>query len=307
MESLGVGVIFNGVLAPFFAHHPGVVDFVSVIPERFWTDLGRGSLPRFVPLAEEAATLDALSRDYPLVAHGIGLSLGTAGPADLVHVEQMRSYADRYGFRWISEHLSAVRVAGRELGDQHAGLAIPLPWDESVLDELSEKVKRVQAVLGQKLLLENGVVHTPVPDPDMDEVTFLNRLCRETGCGLLLDLHNLYVNAVNLGIDAGDFLAKLELANVAEIHIAGGDRLFGAYLDSHAGPCPPAVWDMLDEVVPRCLNLCGITFEFHETYYQRLTDDGILAELARARLAWSRRDGKNESCRLPTISAPSRI
>jgi uncharacterized protein (UPF0276 family) len=129
------------------------------------------------------------------------------------------------------------------------------------------------------LIFENGVVHTPVPHTDLSEAQFLNELCQRTGCGVLLDLHNVHVNTVNLGIDAEAFVGALNLDNVQEMHIAGGNELYGVYLDSHAGPCPPEVWQLLDSVVPRCANLKGVTYEFHESYYPTLGEAGVLGEL----------------------------
>ena len=99
--------------------------------------------------------------------------------------------------------------------DHHSGLQIPLPWDEDVLAMLVDRVARAQDALGAQLLLENGVVHTPVRDSDMSEPEFMNELAQRSGCGLLLDLHNLYVNSVNLGLDAGAFLDELDLARCA--------------------------------------------------------------------------------------------
>jgi hypothetical protein len=142
----------------------------------------------------------------------------------------------------------------------------------------------------------------------MSEVEFLNALTCRTGCALLLDLHNLFVNSVNLGIDADAFVDGLDLGTVVEIHVAGGNELYGVYLDSHAGRCPPAVWRLLDRVLPGCTNLRGITFEFHESYYPQLGDEGVLAEVAAARRSWAKsRTALEDPCRLRSFSAPSRI
>jgi uncharacterized protein len=287
---VGVGVLYNGTLDSVLEKHGEAADFVSVIPERFWNDLGRRSRPRFVPLPDEVATLDGLAARFPLVAHGIGLSIASASTFDVEHVEQLARWHRHYNFRWISEHLAAVRVRKEETSDHHAGLVLPLPWDEDALALISERVVRTQDILGCQLLLENAVVHTPVPESDMSETEFVNALCHRTGCGLLLDLHNLYVNARNLHFDAEAYLDRLDLGAVKEIHVAGGNELYGVYLDSHAGPCPPEVWRLLDGVVTRCPALRGVTFEYHESYFPGLGDEGVLAQLARARAALARRE-----------------
>ena len=187
----------------------------------------------------------------------MGLSIASGSTFDIDHVRQLAEWHRRYRFAWISEHLSAVRVQTEVTPDHHAGLALPLAWDHDLLDMLCERVARAQDILGTRLLLENGVVHTPVPGSDMSEEDFMNALVRRTGCGLLLDLHNLHVNAVNLGLDADRFINGLDLDAIGEIHVAGGNSLFGAYLDSHAGACPSAVFGLLERTAPRCRNLGG--------------------------------------------------
>ena len=303
MTTTGVGILYNGSLGPLLAEYRHALDFVSVIPERFWNDLGRGTNPRFVPLPDEVAALDELVSSFTIVAHGIGLSIGSGSTFDVEHVNYLANWHRRYHFSWISEHLAAVRVRTGATPDHHAGLALPLPWDQEVLDMLCDRVMQAQDILETQLILENGVVHTPVPDTDMTEAEFLNALCARTGCGVLLDLHNVHVNAVNLGIDAKQFIQMVNLANVREIHIAGGNELYGIYLDSHAGPCPSEVWQLLDFVLPLCPNLRGVTFEFHESYYPKLRDSGILLELERTRRAVDRSQGKS-LCHSPNSNVP---
>ncbi|CAN5511636.1 hypothetical protein BH10PSE14_BH10PSE14_23410 [soil metagenome] len=301
----GIGLLFNGSLVDLVRTQPGIADFLSVIPERFWQDRGRDLAERFAPLPDEVALLDELASRHRLVAHGVGLSIASGSTFDIDHVRQLARWHRRYRFAWISEHLSAVRVRTEVTPDHHAGLALPLAWDHDLLDMLSDRVKAVQDILGMPLLLENGVVHTPVPDCDMTEEDFVNALVRRTGCGLLLDLHNLHVNAVNLGIDSDRFIGRLDLDAVGEIHVAGGNRLFGAYLDSHAGACPSEVWRLLASVAPRCANLAGVTFEFHESYFPGLGESGVLAELQHMRSALAGPEAAtcpspNSSALLPT-------
>jgi uncharacterized protein (UPF0276 family) len=236
-------------------------------------------------LPDEIAILDELAERHTLVAHGVGLSIASGSTFDIDHVRQLADWHRRYRFAWISEHLSAVRVQTEVTPDHHAGLALPLAWDHDLLDMLCERIARAQDILDTRLLLENGVVHTPVPGSDMSEEDFMNALVRRTGCGLLLDLHNLHVNAVNLGIDADRFINGLDLDAIGEIHVAGGNSLFGAYLDSHAGACPSAVFGLLERTAPRCRNLAGVTFEFHETYFPGLGDQGVLGQLQQMRAA----------------------
>lgn len=287
--ALGIGVVANRAITTSLIAGEVDVDYVEVVPDQAWVDRGRAARPRFTELVDDAATFARFGEKYPLVAHGVGLSIASAIDLDVEYLEQLAAWRERYGFAWLSEHLAAVRVSATGAVDTHAGLALPLPWDEELLAVLVRRLRIAEDILGIPLLLENGVVHTPVPDTDMTETGFLNRLTAQSGCGLLLDLHNLHVNSVNLGIDAYAFLDRLDLSCAREIHVAGGSVLAGAYLDSHAGPCPEQVWRLLEHAVCRCENLRGITFEFHESYFPRLELDGLAGQLDLARQVWRAR------------------
>jgi hypothetical protein len=133
------------------------------------------------------------------------------------------------------------------------------------------------------MLLENSAIYVDVPDTEMSEAAFLNRLCDEAGCGVLLDLHNLVVNEVNLGWDLAAYLDELDLSNVVEIHVAGGEMLGAWYTDAHSGSCPERVWELLDAVVPVTPELRLVTFEMHESRYDVLGGDGLADQLSRIR------------------------
>ncbi|MER6949679.1 DUF692 family multinuclear iron-containing protein [Nonomuraea sp. NPDC000554] len=296
-RALGVGVLYNRALTELLLTRSLPVDYVEIIPDRCWSDRGLGAASRFREHAADVAVVQALSREYPLVAHGVGLSIASVARFDTAYLEQLAVWRDRYGLRWVSDHLAAVRTSPDGVADHHAGIALPLPWDEDLLDLLTERTRRAGEILGRPLLLENGVVYTPVVDTDMSEVEFLNRLTAGSGCRLLLDLHNLLVNVRNLGVDGDAFLRDLDLTAVEEIHVAGGNDFHGAYLDSHAGPCPAEVWRMLEAVVPRAPNLRGVTFEFDESYFPGLGADGVRRELARARDIWTTSRRENDVTR----------
>ena len=132
-------------------------------------------------------------------------------------------------------------------------------------------------------LLENNVYYFTFPGQDFSEPAFLNQLSASTGCALLLDLHNVYTNARNHDFDALAFLDELDLSRVMEIHVAGGTEMMGFYTDSHAGPVPEGVWDLLSFVAPRAPALRGVTFEFHESSWPLLRDEGVLEQIGRAR------------------------
>jgi uncharacterized protein (UPF0276 family) len=285
---LGVGVLYNPALAEYVHESRETFDYVEIIPEMFWTDSGRGSEPRFVELPGWMEALERLTADCPVVAHNIGLSLGSADYFDESYAEHIAEWHARYHFAWHSDHLSFVRMTGADGHDHNAGLAVPVPYDHDVADMIAKRIQTVQDTVPAPFLIENNVYFIDVPGQDMSEPEFLNTLAARTGCGLLLDLHNLYANARNHGFDALAWIDQLDLERVVEIHIAGGSELADMYTDSHAGPCPDPVWDLLERVVPRTANLRGITFEFHESYYPLLKTEGIAHELRQAREIWQR-------------------
>ncbi len=300
MHPLGIGVLYNRALIDLLVADALPIDYVEIIPERSWTDRGRDATPRFVEHPRDMARIETLARRYPLVAHGVGLSIASAAMFDLDYVAQLARWRRRFGLCWISEHLAAVRVSADGVVDHHTGVPLPLAWDEELLSLVTARARQAIDVLGCDLLLENGVVFTPVPEPDMGEAEFLNRLTRESPCRLLLDLHNLFTNSINLSVDTGVFLRDLDLTAVAEIHIAGGNEVGGFYFDSHAGACPPQVWELLDRVTPDTPGLRGITFEFHESYFPQLTATGLQRELLRAGAVWrATRRGPDVATGLP--------
>ncbi|HEY6202466.1 MAG TPA: DUF692 family multinuclear iron-containing protein [Candidatus Limnocylindria bacterium] len=288
LPALGVGLLYNPALPGYMRERPETFDYVEVIPEMFWTDHGVGAHPRFEELDGWIRELDRVHAVAPIICHNIGLSLGSADDFDLSYADHIAAWQARYQFPWHSDHLSFVRITAADGHDHNAGLAVPVPYDWDVLELICGRIASVQRAVPAPFMIENNVYFIDVPEQDMSEPEFLNALGRRTGCGLLLDIHNVYANARNHGFDAFAFIDALDKERVVEIHIAGGSMLAGMYTDSHAGPCPPAVWELLEWIAPQLPQLAAITFEFHDSYYPLLKAAGINAELDRARAIWER-------------------
>jgi uncharacterized protein len=293
IRPLGVGILYNPALPEYLRAHLESVDYISLIPDTFWSDGGRGSSRRFQDIARYTEFLDWLVPRRPVVVHGLGMSIGSAELFDLEHLDQLCRWRERYPFLWHSEHLSFARIATPDGGEHNAGMALPVPYDADVLEMIGHRVEQVRQKIAAPFLLENNVYYANIPAQEMTETQFLNRLCDTYDCGLLLDLHNVHTNAMNHHFDPFSFLRELDLSTVPEIHIAGGNEIAGVYTDSHAGPCPGRVWELLEFVCGRAPNLLGITFEFHESYYPLLQVKGIAAELEVARQIW---DGRKVPC-----------
>jgi uncharacterized protein (UPF0276 family) len=286
---LGIGLAYNPSLPEYLFDRRDTFDYVEITPEVFWVDGGRHAEPRYTELPGWIALLDRLVTTCSVVAHNIGLSLGSADFFDDTYPKHLAEWQQRYGYPWHSDHLSLARITGVDGHHHEAGISMPVPYDRDVLDMIAARINAVLETVPIPFLIENNVYFVDVPDQDMTEPEFLNALARRTGCGILLDLHNLYANARNHHFDAISWLDALDLEPVIEIHIAGGGEIGGMYTDSHAGPCPQPVWDLLEHVVLRAPNLRGITFEFHDSYYPLLKAAGVAAELGRARSIWERR------------------
>ena len=284
----GVGLAFNPALADFVAAHRYALDYLEVSPERFWHDRGPawGQAPeRYTEIPEAVAQLEAARADLPLLAHGVGLSIATAGPLDLGHVQQLARWNQRYEFAWFSEHLAYFRL-GPEAGWRGIGVMVPPVYDIAVLEDIRVKVQQMCDVLELEVLLENAVDYTPVPDAELSEAEFLHALSTQTQARLLLDLHNLHTNAVNHGTDAFAVIDALDLRLVYELHIAGGEPLARQWTDAHSGRCAPEVWPLLEHVLSRPNAVRTVTFEVDESYAARMDATAVLGELARARTIW---------------------
>jgi uncharacterized protein (UPF0276 family) len=280
---VGVGIVYNRALAAWLAAAPGALDAVSLIPETLWHQSTEHPRYRWIPAAVEP--FERAQTSIPIVFHGIGLSIGSGLPLDGAHLDQVEAAADRYQPLWYSEHLSAFKVDHGPGEAATAGVGLPVPLDMPTLRQLVPKVAEVVSRLGLDVLLENSAIYVEVPGAEMSEAEFLNRLCDASGAGILLDLHNLMVNEVNLGWSGERFLDELDLSRVGEIHVAGGAMLGRWYSDAHSGACPERVYELLDAVLPRAPALRLVTFELHESRVEQLGLAGVEAELARIRSA----------------------
>lgn len=278
-----VGLLYNPAVPVVINYAPGLIEYLEVIPERFWYDFGASgdASERFHRLEGAVETLKVCAEGRVVAAHGIGLSLPSDMPIDEPLLRTIAGAACEFKFQWYSEHLSVFVVPNRRLPNAQAGLGLPLVYDQETLDLLTGKLETLRRAVCCDVLLENPAVFTPVPDLDMSEPEFFNRLYTDAQCGMLLDLHNLYVSFRNGGPEPRAYLDALDPACVWEIHLAGGDEISGFYTDSHSRLSPGDVWSLAHEYTERFKNVRAIVFEFHESYFERLGLPGIVEELER--------------------------
>lgn len=196
--------------------------------------------------ADGGAQIEHLARVralYPLSLHGVGLSLGSADPLDAQHLRKLERLVAWSEPEYVSEHLSWSSIDGVHLND-----LLPLPYTEEALAHMIARVDQVQNHLGRQILIENISQYLQFSCAQLPEWEFLAALVAETGCGLLVDVNNIYVNACNHGLDAKHFLASLPGLAVHELHLAGHTRNHyrdrDILIDTHSAPVCKAVWDL---------------------------------------------------------------
>jgi uncharacterized protein (UPF0276 family) len=183
---------------------------------------------------------------YPISLHGVGLSLGSADRLADEHLARLKRLVDRIEPALVSEHLCWGAVGGVHFND-----LLPLPHTAEALGLLADRVDHVQNTLGRRLLLENLSAYVAFHDSEMTETAFLAELARRTGCGLLLDINNLYVNAVNFGFDAAARLGELDGASIVQIHLAGHTVVDDCLIDTHGAVVSDAVWSLYEQACRR--------------------------------------------------------
>ncbi|MFY9314679.1 MAG: DUF692 domain-containing protein [Burkholderiales bacterium] len=190
--------------------------------------------------------LERIRERYPVVLHGVSLSIGSTDPLDRAYLKQLKALAARVEPVWISDHLCWTGVAGRNLHD-----LMPLPYTEAALRHVARRVRDVQDFLGRRILLENVSSYVSYRSSAMTESEFLAALAREADCDLLLDVNNIYVSAFNHDFDPVGFLDGIPPARVRQIHLAGHDHCGDLIIDTHDAPVIGAVWDLYAEAVRR--------------------------------------------------------
>lgn len=238
----------------------GGVAGTSFKPEHLQAILGTGRQRGFFEVHAENymgaggpphRALEAIRRDHPLSLHGVCMSIGGPQPLDKAHLARFRGLVARYQPALVSEHLAWSTHETSFFND-----LLPLPYTEATLRAVCDHIDEVQEAIRRPLLLENPSTYVAFRDSSMTETDFIRAIAERTGCGLLLDVNNVFVSATNQGFSALDYLADFPLAHVGEIHLAGhaqqtddeGDLLL---IDSHDGPVADAVWKLYEIVVRR--------------------------------------------------------
>lgn len=204
------------------------VDWFEAISENF---MDSGGQPRHV--------IQKVAQRYPVVLHGVSLSVGSIDPLNMGYLAKLRALADEVSPLWISDHLCWTGVLGHNSHD-----LLPLPLTEESLVHVSERVHRVQEFLGRPLILENPSTYVRFAHSTIEEPEFLRQLSDATGCGLLLDVNNVFVSCFNAGTDPASYIEAFPTDRVVQMHLAGHQDCGTHIIDTHDRPVRPDVWEL---------------------------------------------------------------
>jgi uncharacterized protein (UPF0276 family) len=268
LPALGVGIGFRRALGRAILAHPDAFDFLEIISEHYLD-----------PTPDEARQVAALAERFPIIPHGLNLSVGTAAPADPAYLDGIRRLATRVRAPWWSDHLAMTHAGGVDIGH-----LAPVPLTQQSLDIVCANITRAQAAVPLPFAVEHIASPLVLPGAEMSEAAFLTAMLDRTGAGLLLDLMNVYANAWNQRFDPYAFLTAIPLERVVYVHVIGGRLEDGVMIDSHTDRTPPEVWEMLAFVASR-VALKGVLIEWDDEFP---AFDVIVDEAARAREALGR-------------------
>jgi len=226
--NLGFGLGLRAVHYPDILEHWPDVDWFEIISENYMDSQGR---PRYV--------LEQIAERYPIVMHGVSLSIGSTDPLDLDYLKKLKQLADELPAVWVSDHVCWTGVAGRNSHD-----LLPIPFNEDTLDHIVKRIRKVQEILERPLVLENPSSYLTFAQSTMSEWEFLTRMTREAECGLLLDVNNVYVSSVNHDLDPYEYLRSLPHDRVVQFHLAGHTNCRTHIIDTHDGPVIDPVWEL---------------------------------------------------------------
>lgn len=228
VPTLGFGLGLRPVHYAEFLSAPQAVDWLEIISENYMVQGGK-------PLA----MLDAIRRDYPLVMHGVSMSIGSTEPLNRQYLSDLKALARRIEPAWISDHLCWTGAHGVNLHDLY-----PLPYTEEAIRHVVTRIRQVQDMLERRMVIENVSSYLSYADSSMSEWAFLTAIANEADCHLLLDVNNIYVSSVNHGFDPMQFINGVPAHRVQQIHLAGHSNVDGFIIDTHDAAIIDPVFDL---------------------------------------------------------------
>jgi len=249
LKNLGVGLGFRPQFRGELFLHRDKVDFLEITADHY--------IDSAPPKLEE---LELLKQHFPLIPHGLSLSLGSAEGVDEIYLEKLAALVEQIRPEWWSEHICFTKSGGIDIGH-----LAPVPFTREAVNVLVRNIKHVKTVIETPLILENITYTFRYSRAEMTETEFLRRILEETDCGLLLDVTNLYINSVNHGFSWRKFLDELPLERVVQLHFVGGHKRGNVMVDSHSQTTQAEIWEVFREVCRRA-NVKGAILERDENF-----------------------------------------
>ncbi len=228
LPNLGLGLGLRSVHFSHILEHWPEVDWFEVISENFMDSQGR---PRRI--------VEQIAERYPVVMHGVSLSIGSTDPLNFDYLRKLKSLAESIAPKWVSDHICWTGVAAKNTHD-----LLPIPFTEETLQHVIERVHVVQDYMERPLVLENPSSYVEFQGSTMGEAEFISRLADETGCGLLLDVNNVYVSSFNHDLDPAEFIRAVPHDRIVQFHLAGHTNYTTHLIDTHDGHVIDPVWEL---------------------------------------------------------------
>ena len=236
----GVGLAYRYILQDGILRNRDSIDLIELPMEDYICRRRRLNTDPHEQLLTE------ITKEIPAVAHGISLSIGSVEPVDKHYLDETKKVMQRHNIEVFSEHLAFHRMDGRDLAT-----FLCMPFEEESVQWIKANYNTIREVIGRPFSLENVTYHFPAPNSSLKEADFLRRLTEETDCTLLLDATNVFNNSHNHNYDPMEFLDRVPLDRVAQIHLAGGEFRDGKWEDCHNSPVMEPVWGIFEEIVKR--------------------------------------------------------
>ncbi|MGQ3891321.1 MNIO family bufferin maturase [Legionella sp. CNM-4043-24] len=219
-------------------------DILQTRPNLDWFEITSENY--MIPGGRPLYYLDRIRRDYPMVMHGVSLSLGSTDPLDMDYLKQLRHLAERVEPAWISDHLCWTGVDKKNTHD-----LLPLPYTREAIEHVAGQIQRVQDYLGRQIAIENVSSYLTFTQSEMSEWEFISEIVARADCYLLLDVNNIYVSSFNHHFHAMDYINAMPGDRIVQIHLAGHSNYGDYIIDTHDAPVIPAVWDLYAETIKR--------------------------------------------------------
>lgn len=260
---LGIGLGLRREIAAETFAHSSSIDWLEIVPENYM-EIGGAARER----------LDSALEQWPIISHGINLSIGSTDELNIDYLKALKQLLEQVNSAWFSDHLCFTSFDNIYLQD-----LLPLPFSKEAVQHIVERIKRVQDFVGRPFLLENISFYMQMPGSEMLETEFMSEILEKADCGLLLDVNNVYVNSLNHNFDPVDFVNRLPLDRVVQIHVAGHKRVGDYILDTHGAAVVDPVFELLSHVL-RKTTVNGIMLERDQNFPEF---SQIIAELDRLR------------------------